>query len=475
MPGVPEAGAIRFGTDGWRDVIADGYTFPNVRRVTRALCDVLREASLPPKLVVGYDTRFLSPRFAAAVAETASARGFDVWLTPRATPTPAVSWATRDLVASAGVMITASHNPPEYNGFKVKGPFGGPALEAFTRRVERRLAEVGPGEIAPAGAAVGTIHALDPTEGYFEQVKRLLGPGLIARSRGRWVVDAMHGAGSGWLTRALREAGVECLEIRGDINPAFGGVNPEPVAVNLGALRKAVIEAGAEGGLALDGDGDRLGVVDEHGQVVDSQRVFSLLLRHLADRRGMRGTVVKTFAVTDMIDELARSRGLPLAIRPVGFKHVTEFALHGDLLLGGEESGGFGIGAHLPERDGVLCGLLVVEACAAAGTTLSGLVDGLVREVGPRAFGRADLHLDPERAARVMETLSSDPPATLAGFDVTDLERLDGLKLRLGREGWILFRASGTEPLIRVYAETSDDRQLRSVLDEGRRLAGGAP
>ncbi|MBX5476988.1 MAG: phosphoglucomutase/phosphomannomutase family protein [Clostridia bacterium] len=467
---LAETLGIRFGTDGWRDVIADRYTFANVRRVAQALCDVLAAEGGPRSIVVGHDTRFLSDRFALAVARVASANGFDAFLTQLATPTPAVAWATRERGAAAGVMITASHNPPIYNGFKIKGPFGGPALPDFTAAVERRLAEnVAAGrEPREDDARVRQFDAL-PT--YLDQVRRLVQFDVVARARGPWISDAMHGAGRGILAGLLREAGVDVVEIRGDVNPSFGGVNPEPVAANLEALRQAVVSHGARGGVVTDGDADRVGAVDEHGRIVDSQRIFALLLQHLVEDRGWRGTVVKTFAVTDMVDKLARRYGLEVLLRPVGFKYVTEYALTGNLLLGGEESGGLGIQHHLPERDGIVCALLLIEMCGARGKTLGELVDDLMQTVGYHVYRRLDLHLTEEQKRRLMERLRTSPPRSVAGLAVTGIDPLDGYKLRLGDRGWILFRASGTEPIVRVYAELDDDDALERVLEAGRTLA----
>ncbi|MBX6350584.1 MAG: phosphoglucomutase/phosphomannomutase family protein [Clostridia bacterium] len=473
------ARAIRFGTDGWRDVIADGFTFENVRRVAAALCRVLRAQAAPSLLAVGYDTRFLSDEFAREVAETACQAGFSVRLAEGPLPTPALSFAARELGAGAGLMVTASHNPPRYNGVKLKGPFGGPVAEPFTRAVEAELAREGAalGELAAAGedrAPGGEVAPLAIRAAYLGRVASLVEPDLVRRAGGPWVVDAMHGAGAGWLVAALRSLGVPAVEIRGRPDPTFGGVNPEPLARNLGALSEAVRSEGARGGLALDGDGDRLGVVDEVGRVVDAPHVFGLLLRHLADVRGMRGQVVKTFSVSDLVDRLARARGLPTVTCPVGFKHVAELARRGGLLLGGEESGGFGLGAHLPERDGIACALLVVEACGASGEPLSELVRALDREAGPSHYGRLDLPVAPGQAASLAARLRAAPPEEIAGRPVSAHERLDGDKFRFPG-GWVLVRPSGTEPLVRVYAEADDPELLRRALEAGRTLvAGGA-
>lgn len=486
------ARAIRFGTDGWRDVIADGFTFDNVRRVVGALCSVLRAQGAPRLLAIGYDTRFLSDEFAQAAAAAAERAGFSVRLADEPTPTPALSFATRELRAGAGLMVTASHNPPRYNGLKLKGPFGGPVSEEFTRAVEAALAEeAGGGEpsaVGRAGAPFGREVAAaaedgpeaDPgaalplaiREAYLARVRSLVEPELVRRAGGPWIVDAMHGAARGWLVEALASLGVPAVEIRARPDPTFGGANPEPIAANLGPLCEAVRSEGAAGGLALDGDGDRLAVVDETGEVLDAPHLFGLLLRHLADVRGARGRVVKTFSVSDLIDRLCRARDLPLVTCPVGFKHIAELARTGGVLLGGEESGGFGLGQHLPERDGIACALLVVEACGALGRRLSELVRALDAEAGPSFYARLDLPVAPEVMQALGDRFRAGAPTRIAGRSVLAHERLDGDKFRFPG-GWVLVRPSGTEPLVRVYAEADDRDLLEAALADGRALVTG--
>ncbi len=474
-------GEIRFGTDGWRAVIGDQFTFENVRHVAQAYCDYLKDEGAGGKdgVVVGYDTRFLSERFAHEAGRVAAANGMKVHMASRFAPTPAVSWAVKEFGAAGGVMITASHNPAEYNGFKIKAHYAGSALPEITKAVEARLADNASQGRHPrvidynAAVSGGGIRLFDPWAAYERQLRRLVDLERIGQAGFRVVVDPMFGAGQGYLRDLLAGARVEVREIRGEINPAFPGINPEPIPRNLGPLVAAVRESGAHVGLAVDGDGDRVGAVDERGEFVDSHRIFSLILRHLVEDRGWTGAVVKTFALTDMADKLAARYGLRLYTTPVGFKHVCELALREDVLIGGEESGGIGIKNHIPERDGILCALLRLEIMARRGKTLGELVQELLASVGPHHYGRVDLHLSPTRKEALLRQLRSDPPGAVAGLPVTRVDDRDGYKFILGARGWILIRPSGTEPIVRVYAELDDKAALAAVLRAGEALARG--
>ncbi|MFS8639890.1 MAG: phosphoglucomutase/phosphomannomutase family protein [Symbiobacteriaceae bacterium] len=475
---------IKFGTDGWRAVIAEGFTFANVRRVAWALAEYLQEAGRAGQgVAVGYDCRFLSDRFAGAVASVLAGAGIPVVLSRTACPTPALSWAVIQRRLGAGVMITASHNPPEYNGFKLKGWFGGPALPEETRRVEEILArreaaaaagqEPDPGlELAEAERR-GLVERADLITPYMDQLRRLVDFERIRAARLRVVVDPMHGAARGVLARLLAEAGVEVTEIRGDFNPSFGGLAPEPIARNLGPAVEAVRARGARAALVTDGDGDRVGAVDATGEVVDAQRIFALLLQHLVEVRGWRGSVIKTFAGTRMVDKLAARYGLPFRETPIGFKYVCEYALKEDVLIGGEESGGIGIKNHMPERDGLLCNLLLAEIMAVRGRTLGEQVAALMEEIGPHFYGRQDLPLAGDAKQRLLNRLATDPPASIGGFAVERIDPLDGYKLILGPSRWILFRPSGTEPLVRVYAEGESPEEVQQLLADGVRMVEG--
>jgi alpha-D-glucose phosphate-specific phosphoglucomutase len=459
-----DSAAIKFGTDGWRAVIAQDFTFANVRLVARAVAAYVQETGSTDRgLVVGYDTRFLSDRFAEAISAELAVAGIPVHLTEAATPTPAVSFAVSQLGAAGGVMVTASHNPPEYNGIKFKGSYGGSALPAMVERIEACLEAAAAGWTASA-ARPATVCRFDPRPAYFAQLRSLVDFDVLRRARLKLVVDPMHGAGRGYLRALLAEEGILADEIRGEFNPSFGGVNPEPIGANLEALSEAVRDTGAQLGVATDGDADRVGAMDEQGDFIDSHRIFALLLEHLVTRRGWTGDVVKTFSTTRMIDHLAAVHGLTLHETPIGFKYVCDYMLAGDVLIGGEESGGIGIKHHLPERDGLLCSLLLAEICATTDRLPSELVEDLMVRFGRHEFGRVDLHLRPGQKEAVLARLVATPPVELAGRRVAERHDLDGLKFLLEDGAWLLFRPSGTEPLLRTYAEAPTRTEVEALL-----------
>jgi len=469
---------VRFGTDGWRAVISEDFTFANLRQVAQAIADYLREREEQPTAVVGFDTRFLSDRYAIEVARVLAANGILVHLTIADTPTPALAFSISHLKASAGVMITASHNPPRYNGVKLKGPFGEPAAPHHCRRVEEllqaNLAEGKPPRLLDYREALekGLIRRFDPAPAYRQRLASLVDLRLIARSGLRVVVDPMYGAGRNYLRDILQEVGLEVREIRGEMNPGFGGIHPEPIERYLGALRKAVLEEGADLGLATDGDADRIGAMDAKGRFVDPHRIFALALRHLVERRGLRGKVVKSISTTRMIDLLTARYGLPLLETPVGFNHIAEHILRGEALIGGEESGGIGIRGHIPDGDGILMGLLLLEIMAAEDKPLAALVEEMAAELGPFHYARRDLRLA-ERLpkAEVTRHLMATIPSHIAGLRVTGTSDSDGVKYILEDGSWLLIRPSGTEPLLRVYAEARSPHEVEGLLGFGESLA----
>ena len=450
---------IRFGTEGWRGIIADDFTLANVRRVGWAAAAYLREAGARKGVVIGYDTRFLSGRCAQEIAGVIQAGGTAVYLADKPVITPALSFAAANLEVDLGIMITASHNPPEYNGIKIKAGDGGPADQNLIDGIQALLPEAAP----PAPSKPQRIPKLSLDGLYLDGVRQqvtqqdISGQGLIV------VVDSMHGAGAGYLDRLLEERGVKAISIRDEINPAFGGSNPEPIAANLKPLAAAVREHGADLGLALDGDGDRLGVVDHLGDYVDAHRVFLLLLTHLARSRERTGTVVKTFSTSSSIDRAARSLGLPVRETPIGFKHIAGVCRREPVLMGGEESGGYGFPQHLLDRDGVLAGLLLVECVVRQGRPLRSILKELDEEFGSRCYRRLDLPL------ACHPLLDIEPPLRLGKRAVLAVETLDGLKLRLGDGAWLLLRTSGTEPVLRLYAEAGSQGEVEAILADGCR------
>lgn len=458
---------IRFGTDGWRGVIAEDFTFANVQRVTEAVAQYIREEGDPAKgLVVGFDTRFLSAEFAKRASECVSASGIPAILADRATPTPAVSYAVVARQTAGAIMITASHNPYRWNGVKFKAPYGGSAAPSIMRRIEihlHRLDRSGPRPRKRRPAPIRTVDLVGP---YLERLKNFVDCDRIRSSGRRFVIDPMFGAARGCLARLFDEAGIPYREIHGEHNPLFPGLNPEPIEPHLAQLRQAVLEGSYDAGFATDGDGDRLGAVDRNGAFIDSHKIFSILLKHLAGELGLRGEVVKTFSTTEMVTKLAKKYGFPLHVTPIGFKYICELMLTHDVLIGGEESGGIGIKGHLPERDGVLNSLLLAAVMADRGRTLAELVQELTQEFGPHFYGRVDLEIDKDVARRIVRLVGQNKIKRIAGLKVTSVDNLDGAKMRFGNSAWLLVRASGTENILRLYAEAPSVRRVKALLDE---------
>ncbi len=479
---------IHFGTDGWRAVISDTFTFDNLRIVSQAIADALAsegweksakgEAINPRLVVVGFDTRFLSDRYAAEVARVLAANGYTVLLAQADAPTPAISYAVRHQRAVAGVMITASHNAPRYNGVKLKAAFGGSALPEQCRRVEIYINDNeqrarGPNLMDFAKAREsGLIQRFNPLPAYFDHLRKLIRTDVIAERPQRFVVDSMYGSGRGVMKAFLQGSGCEVHEIRAEMNPGFGGIHPEPIARYLGALASAISAGMGDFGLATDGDADRIGAMDERGQFVDPHKIMALALKYLVEVRGLSGAVVRTVSTTHMIDRLAQRYGFPVYETPVGFNHIADYMLQEDVLIGGEESGGISFKGHIPEGDGPLMGLLIVEMLAYWGKSLGKLVDELLEDAGPSFYERVDLRLTrPVSKAEMTQRLRRHAPATLNGTRVVEVRDLDGIKYILEDDSWLLIRPSGTEPVLRVYAEGRSPSQVRQLLEYGQQVA----
>ncbi len=459
--------AIVFGTEGWRGVMAEDFTFANVRRVARAIADYVNWEKGGRELVVGYDARFMSDLFAGEIARVLAANGIKVWLASKIATTPALSFAVRHFGAAGGIMVTASHNPPQYNGIKFKGEYGGPALPEMVFQIEKRISTRA---IRYVGVGRGTVELFDPEEYYLGQLEELVDLKLILASDLHPVFDTMHGAAAGYYQRLFQRYQHQATEIRSERNPGFGGTNPEPIARNLRPLINVVLSLEAGVGLATDGDGDRVGAVDEKGNFVNPHLIICLLVRHLVENRGWRGGIVKTFSTTRLVERLATHYGLPVWETPIGFKHICDLMLQQDILLGGEESGGIGVKNHLPERDGVLTSLLLLEMMAYESKTLGELVADLTAMVGPHHYARVDITVDSQKANRLVQKLAASPPEKMAGINVSGVMTMDGLKLILGEEGWILFRPSGTEPLVRVYVEATSGELVEEIMKAGKSI-----
>ena len=459
---------IKFGTDGWRAVIAREFTFANVERVAQAYADFLsREtgSGKQPFVVIGFDRRFLSEKFAARTAEVLVANGFKIALFTEAQPTPLVSWAVKELGAAGGVMITASHNPANFNGFKIKAPWGGSAAPETTHEVEQLVDANTPKK---ATVADDGHQLLEPAIArYREQIASYVDLERLKNANGKVIVDPMHGSAGRWVESFLTGGNLSVETIRDSRDPLFGGVNPEPIDQNLAPLKQRVVETGALVGLATDGDADRVGAVDERGQTMTMHDVVPLMLLHLARARKMTGAVVVTVSQSVLTKRIANAMGLKVYETPIGFKYIAELMLKEDILLGAEESGGIGVKGHIPERDGVLNSLLFLEAIVHAGKPPSEMLAELHREFGEFHFGRRDLHMPVGRGQELVAQLSQNPPAKFASFDVTKVETMDGAKLIFDDESWLLLRQSGTEPVLRIYSEATSVAKMNTLLDAG--------
>lgn len=473
--------AIRFGTDGWRGRMADDYTFANVRRCAQGFATYLQRIASGKPVVVGYDHRFQSDAFAAAAAEVLAGNGFAVHLTDRATPTPVISFGVPHTGAMGAVNITASHNPPEDNGFKVRDQFGGAIAPEGLAAIEALIPSLdSPSHVhhvpLAQGLREGSIHRFDPVRPYLDHLATLIDVQPIRNSSLHVLVDAMWGNGSGWLPRILAGGQIRVTEVHGERNPIFPDMQrPEPIPPNVDAGLAAAQAQGADCTLFLDGDADRCGFGDEQGAFVDQLRVYALLAYYFLAIRGERGPVVKTLSTTSMLDRLCARYGVPVHETGVGFKYVAPAMRATDALIGGEESGGYAFRGHVPERDGILANLYLLDLMVRTGKTPSALIADLFDLIGPHYYARRDLRLTDaamkQQAMACLDALQADQ-ITLAGRAVQRLDRTDGYKFLLEDGGWVLIRFSGTEPLIRIYTEFSDPNAMQGILDEGVALAG---
>ena len=465
---------IKFGTDGWRAVIADGYTFENLDRVAGATAAWLRDTyGDSTSVVLGYDTRFMSDVFAERAARRLAQHGVQVHLADGFVPTPAVSWGTLQMEANAGVVITASHNPPHYSGFKLKADFGGPAPPALVRDVEAHIPGVDvPTDLPTRDAleAEGAIVPFDLGAQFQDALRNALDINAITESGVQIAHDPMFGAGQGLVTGLLGEAQVTTLHH--EVNPSFQGTPPEPIARNLEALGRCIRDNNLDVGLANDGDADRIGMFDEYGNFVTSHLILSLLAKYLHQERGLSGSIVKTFSTTHMLDKMAAAYGLPIETTPIGFKHIATKMAEGNVLVGGEESGGIAAKGHIPERDGVYIGLLIVEMMVKRGKTLAELVEELYVEFGPHYTYRDDLHITDTQKNAALEQLSEHGGLdAVNGHAVTELQTLDGYK-HITENGWLLIRPSGTEPVLRVYSEAESKEAAQALVKDASRQLG---
>lgn len=457
---------IKFGTDGWRAIIGDQFTFDNVACVAQAYAEFLL-ARQAKKIVVGFDTRFMAGKFARRAAEVLAANGLEVHLSKSYVPTPVLSFAVKHLQADGGVMITASHNPAEYLGFKIKGNYAGAATPTLVAEVERHLGA----EPKKSGA---TIHAFDVRKAYYDFLTSQLDMAALEAYDGVMYHDSLGGAGAGWLAGFVKHTGLklELRELHAVPDPMFYGVHPEPIPQNQFAIM-TVLRAEEDPTFAAinDGDADRIGAVLAGGSNFNSHQIFAVLLKHLYSK-GLSGRVVKTFSTSTIVDKLAHKLGLELVVTPIGFKYITDEMLQGGVLIGGEESGGIGVAGHIPERDGLLNALLLLESVVKSGKSLGQQFAEIEAEVGfKHAYDRMDLHLPSmEHLQAAMAKVQN--PQRIAGQHVSETLSLDGTKWLFGEAGWLLFRASGTEPVLRIYCEAQDEKTVKAVLAEAKKLVG---
>lgn len=467
---------IKFGTDGWRGRIAEDYTFDNVRRCAQGFANYLQQRGLAEKgIVIGHDKRFQAEYFAAAAAEVMAANGIRVWLTEGATPTPAISYSVVDKQAGGAVNITASHNPPWDCGFKVRDPQGGAIAPDELKKIEA---------VIPASEAVrrvrlddalsdGLVTRFDPGVAYVNLLHRLIDIEPIRSAGFRVLVDCMWGNSAGWFPRLLAGDETTIHEVHNERNPIFPYMTrPEPIPPNVNHGLSFVEKVGADVAIINDGDADRVGLGDENGNFIDQLRVYGLLGYYFLEIRGERGPIVKTISTTKMLNKLGKLYGVPVYETGVGFKYIAPKMMEVGALIGGEESGGYAFRGHVPERDGILAGLYLLDMMVRTGKRPSQLLDLLFNKVGPHYYDRIDSHFDPERKAEILSNVANARPETIGGLKVTDIVTIDGHQFIMEDGGWLLIRFSGTEPIIRVYCETTHGDRVQDILEDGMKLAG---
>jgi alpha-D-glucose phosphate-specific phosphoglucomutase len=476
---------IKFGTDGWRAVIAETFTFENVRLASQAVADYFldtADTNTNLEVIIGFDTRFLSDRFAAEAARVMAANGIVAYLARADAPTPAISYNIVHKKAVGGIMITASHNPPRYNGFKIKAAYGGAASKQQIRAIEQKLFAIS----ERIGANLmdykkaeekGLIHKFDPAWPYYEHLTtNLINMDIISNGELKVVADSMYGAGRGVLGEIVSRTRTKIRELHSDMNPGFGGIHPEPMGKNLKELIIAVQNENAHLGIATDGDADRVGAVDEQGNYVDPHTIMALAVRYLVEKRALTGAIAKTISSTLMLNRLAKKYGLELHETPVGFDVIAKLMVEEDILLGGEESGGISIKGHIPEGDGILMSLLLMEIVADANVPLSELVADIQKVAGPTVYKRDDIRLrNFVSKDEMVKQLVEKTPEKIAGETVVKVDSYDGVKYHLADDSWLLIRPSGTEPVLRVYAEASNEAAIDDMLQMGRKLSGMEP
>jgi alpha-D-glucose phosphate-specific phosphoglucomutase len=477
--------AIKFGTDGWRGIIAEDFTFDNVRICAQGVADYLKQAKLVEHgLVIGYDTRFASEDFAAAAAEVIAGNNIKVHLCLKPAPTPVISFTVPATKAAGAIIITASHNPGSWNGFKYKSQEGASAPSEITSQIEKNIAALtqtpslkgrGLGKgikrlALDRALKKGLVDYIDPAPAYFKRLNQFINLEELRRQKLNIAVDPMYGAGSGYFKTLLQGENIKVTEINAERNPSFPGIQPEPIAKNLTKLSHLVVKQKADVGLATDGDSDRIGIIDEKGEFLNQHQVFALLCLYLLEIRGERGAIIKTLTSTTMLSQLGEIFDVPVYETPVGFKYVAPLMMQENAIIGGEESGGYGFRGHIPERDGILAGLYFLDFMVKTHKTPSQLLDYLYSKVGPHYYDRTDFHISTSKRQAIIGRLTSGSPNTIASVKVTKVDTTDGFRFFFANKSWLLIRFSGTEPLVRLYAEGESLEKVRKLLDEGKKL-----
>ena len=471
-------GTIKFGTDGWRAIIAEDFTFHNVRACAQGIAGYLKEAGIADKgLVIGYDTRFASEDFAAAAAEVLAGNGIKVLLCLKAAPTPVISYSVTATKSAGAIIITASHNPGRWNGLKYKEGTGSSASSELAATIEGNTnAILESGSIKKISLASGIDKKLimyyDPIPDYIAQIKRLIDIEPIRQQQMKIIFDSMYGAGIGYFKLLLGFSRLSITEINDGRNPFFPEIQPEPIAKNLIKLSRLVKEQKADVGIANDGDADRIGIIDEEGNFLNTHQVFALLALYFLEVKKERGPIVKSLCSTDMLDLLGKLYNVPVYETRVGFKYVAPVMIEKNAFIGGEESGGYGFRGHVPERDGILAGLYFLDFMIKTGKTPSQLLQLLFSKVGPHYYDRYDLHISAEQHKALSKKIKESNIDSVAGIKVARINKADGFKYVLTDSSWLLIRFSGTEPLIRIYAEASNNEQVKKLIESGKEMLG---
>jgi phosphomannomutase len=462
------ADQIKFGTDGWRGIVADDFTFANVRRVAQGAAEYMRSLSRDPLAVVGYDCRFASEDFARTVADVLAANGVRTLIFDRPSPTQVASWTVIDRKATGAAVVTASHNPYLFNGIKFKSETGSAASSEVIAQLEPRINALESVPVPDRSKSADLVSIYDPRAPYYAQIARMVDLDAIKSAGLRIVHECMFGSGYGYIKELLDGGRTSVVELHNERNPLFGGVNPEPIPPNINSTIAIMRGGGQDLCICTDGDADRVGIIDETGRFINQLQVFALLMLYLFDVRHLVGPVVKTVNMTSMAEKLGAEFGATVYEVPVGFKNVAPKMMETDAVLGGEESGGFAVAGHIPERDGILVGLLFADMMVKLGKPLSQILAGLEKRVGPHAYARHDIHLNRETydqdRKRILHTLETHEPSEVAGVKVERIRSDDGFKFYLADGSWVLLRASGTEPLVRIYSEAADQAAVEARL-----------